>query len=74
MNSSVIHPLPLRIRAGADDIRKAGVHAHVEPFGALTQRSRDAQPVERQDAARIGRPPGDAGSGASTTIGKMPRR
>ena len=72
MKSPVIHPL---FRAGFAQARTTSekqVSTRIEPFGALTQRSRDAQPVERQDAARIRDHQASTGSGASTTNGKMP--
>src|SRR5437762_4212200 len=51
--------LALGVGAGANDVGEAGVDADVIALRALPQRARDAQRVEREDAARIGRPPGE---------------
>ena len=48
-----------RIGAPADDALETGVDPNVVPLGALPHRPRDAQPIERQNAPRIWRPPAE---------------
>ena len=52
-----------RVAAGLDDLDERGVDRGRVAAAGLAQRRRHAQPVEREDAARVGRPPADRALG-----------
>src|SRR4029077_1564978 len=51
--------LARRIGTPADDARETRVHPNLVPFEALPHRPRDAQPIGRENAPRIRRPPAE---------------